>query len=90
VDLATTPEAEVHGRLLQALGASSPLVLADEHAFVQRFGRAERLEQRRQAWRALLGEHPFVGVDLGAVDLTPAIRAIQEALAARHEAGQGT
>ena len=80
VDLATTPEAEVHGRLLQALGAVSPLVLADEHAFVQRFGRAERLDQRRRAWRALLGEHPFVGVDLGAADLAPAIGAIQAAL----------
>jgi hypothetical protein len=54
VDLTATPEAEVHGRLLQALAGARPLVVADETAFVQRFGRGERLLQRQAAWRALV------------------------------------
>lgn len=54
VDLATTPEAEVQGRLLQALAGARPLVVADETGFVQRFGRGERLLQRQAAWRALV------------------------------------
>lgn len=54
VDLAATPEAEVHGRLLQALAAHRPLVVADESGFVRRFGRGERLLQRQAAWRALV------------------------------------
>lgn len=54
VDLAATPEAEVHGRLLQALAAARPLVVADEAEFVRRFGRGARLLQRQAAWRALV------------------------------------
>jgi hypothetical protein len=61
VDLATTPEAEVHGRLLQALAAARPLVVADEAGFVQRFGRGERLAQRLAAWRALAGAVDMLG-----------------------------
>jgi hypothetical protein len=54
VDLAATPEDEVHGRLLRALAPARPLVVADESTFVQRFGRGERLLQRQAAWRALV------------------------------------
>lgn len=61
VDLATTPEAEVHGRLLQALASARPLVVADEAGFVQRFGRGERLDQRLAAWRALAGPVDMLG-----------------------------
>jgi hypothetical protein len=61
VDLATTPEAEVHGRLLQALAGSQPLVVADEAGFVQIFGRGERLAQRLAAWRALAGAVDMLG-----------------------------
>ncbi len=80
VDLATTPEAEVHGRLLRALAGAAPLVVADEGGFVRRFGRGERLAQRQGAWRALLGATPFVSVDLDAPDLDTAARALQLAL----------
>ena len=58
--LTATPERETHGAFLQALAARRPdgvnlLVLIDEADFRQRFG-AERIEQRRDAWRRLLGE----------------------------------
>lgn len=80
VDLASTPEAEVHGRLLQALQAAQPLVVADEAGFVRRFGRGDRLAQRQGAWRALLGRTPFLSVDLEAPDLAAAERALRLAL----------
>jgi hypothetical protein len=80
VDLATTPEAEVHGRVLQALQAADPIVVADEAGFVRRFGHGDRLAQRHGAWRALLGATPFVSVDLEAPDLALAERALRAAL----------
>lgn len=80
VDLASTPEAEVHGRLLQALQVARPLVIADEAGFVRRFGRGDRLAQRQGAWRALLGRTPFLSVDLEAPDLDAAERALRLAL----------
>ena len=80
VDLATTPEAEVHGRLLQALRGAAPIVVADEAGFVRRFGRGDRLAQRQGAWRALLAATPFVSVDLESPDLEAAVRALQLAL----------
>lgn len=61
VDLASTPEAEVHGRLLQALVSARPLVVADAAGFVQRFGRGDRLAQRLAAWRALAGPIDMLG-----------------------------
>jgi hypothetical protein len=73
-DLASTPEAEVHGRLLQALPAEVALVVADAHGFLQRFGSGDRLAQRQQAWRTLLGQQPFLAVDLQAADLGAAVR----------------
>ena len=62
--LTATPERETHGAFLQALAARQPAgvnlqVLIDEADFRQRFGGAEsgrRIEQRRDAWRRLLGE----------------------------------
>jgi hypothetical protein len=56
VDLATTPEAEVHGAALHALatGGAPVLLLADEAAFAQRLGHLPgRLAQRRAAWASL-------------------------------------
>ncbi|MCW5610032.1 MAG: DUF2868 domain-containing protein [Rubrivivax sp.] len=51
VDLAATPEADTHGRLLRELRAAAPalplLLLADEAGFARRFGQLpERLAQR--------------------------------------------
>lgn len=85
VDLATTPEPEVHGRLLQALAPARLVVVADAAGFVRRFGSGDRLAQRQAAWRVLLGTVPFVGVDLsgegraaGDAGLTAAARSLRE------------
>ncbi len=54
VDLAATPEAETHGRLLQALrAAGQPLLLvADATAFTRRFaGLPQRVQERTALWR---------------------------------------
>ncbi len=80
VDLAATPEAEVQGRLLQALAAADPIVVADHAGFVRRFGHGERLAQREAAWRALLGARPFVSVALDAPEPAAAARVLQRAL----------
>lgn len=58
VDFGATPEAEVHGRLLDTLAAHAPtarrVLLADPAAFAQRMGHApERVAERRAAWQAL-------------------------------------
>lgn len=82
VDLAATPEAEVHGRLLQALAASDPLIVAERSGFVRRFGAGERLAQREAAWRALAGERVFVSAALADPDPAAAVQALQAALAA--------
>lgn len=80
VDLAATPEAEVQGRLLQALAVAAPIVVADHAGFVRRFGTGERLAQRQAAWRALVGAQPFVSVALDAPDPAAAALALQRAL----------
>lgn len=82
VDLAATPEAEVQGRLLQALAAADPVVVADHGGFVRRFGTGERLAQREAAWRALVGRQPLVSVALDAPDPAAAGRALRRALEA--------
>lgn len=71
VDLASTPEAEAHGRLLATLAASAPscprLLLVDEAAFMARFAALpKRLQDRRQAWQQLADGHavPLLLVDL--------------------------
>ena len=80
VDLAATPEPEVQGRLLQALAAADPIVVADHSGFVRRFGSGERLAERETAWRALLGNIPFASVALDAPDSAAAAQALQAAL----------
>lgn len=84
-DLAATPEAETHGRLLAALAAGGARVLAvaDETAFRQRFaGLPERLAERRAAWRRLAQAHGagWLGAALEAPDLEAGARDLQAAL----------
>jgi hypothetical protein len=87
VDLGATPEAEVHGRLLQALAAQPAqaplLLLADESAFARRFGELpERLAQRRHAWQQLAQAQAvaWLSVNLEQPDLPAAAAALQQAL----------
>ncbi len=92
-DLSATPEAESHGRLLQALqsAAAQPLLLlVDEAAFSQRFaGMPDRLSQRRQAWQQFVQmpqatgarpPPPLVFVNLDQPDLPAATRDLQTAV----------
>lgn len=75
-DLNATPETENHGRFVRRLAHALPAgasiaALADEASFRQRFGAlAERVVQRREAWRACgaaLGVGiVFVDLDAGA------------------------
>jgi len=70
VDLATTPETEVHGQALRALAAAGApvLLLADEAAFAQRFAHLpERRAQRRAVWHTLAVDHgaAFAALPLG-------------------------
>jgi hypothetical protein len=74
VDLATTPEQEVHGAALQALaaGGTPVLLLADDTAFVQRLGHLPgRLQQRRAAWAALAGGLGAAFLSLPLSETTP-------------------
>jgi hypothetical protein len=90
VDLAATPEPDVHARLLTALRraapTAAPLLLADEGGFVRRFGRGARLDERRGAWRALARDAGagFASVDLAGPEAAaePARLALREALEA--------
>lgn len=86
-DLGSTPEAEVHGRLLDTLAQAAAglprLVVVDESAFLRRFGSdLTRCAQRRQAWQGFVqarGLQPLL-VDL----LAPgpqAADAVRQALA---------
>jgi hypothetical protein len=75
VDLGATPEAESHGRLLDAVArraAGVPLLLAaDEAGFRRRFsGLPGRVEERRGAWRAFAEARgvAFFSADLEAPD----------------------
>jgi hypothetical protein len=57
VDLGATPEDEQQGRFLRALAALRPaaalLLVADESAFVRRFGNLPgRVDERRAGWRS--------------------------------------
>ncbi len=89
VDLGATPEADTHGRFVQALRNTTPalplLLLADEATLLQRYAQLpERLAQRRQAWRDFSREHgaAWAGVDLQQPDLTLAEATLSAALAA--------
>ncbi len=60
VELAATPEAETHGRLLHALQTTgAPLLLvADASTFTRRFaGLPQRVHERTALWRAFAAEH---------------------------------
>jgi hypothetical protein len=60
VDLAATPEPDVHGRLLDAVASRAPgarLLIADSGAFRRRFGPGARLDERAAGWRALAQAH---------------------------------
>ncbi|MFO1329656.1 MAG: DUF2868 domain-containing protein [Rubrivivax sp.] len=62
VDLASTPEAEVHGRWLATVAAAAPTLpralLADATALTARSAHApERLVARREAWAQLAASH---------------------------------
>ena len=86
VDLATTPEADSHGRLLTAVAAAWPdafaLVLADTTEFGARFSQVpERAKERRALWRGVAARRRagFVAVDLMQPDLEGAVPALQAA-----------
>jgi hypothetical protein len=88
-DLAATPEAEAHGRLMQHLaqrvpGGAAMLALVDASAFAARFaGEPVRIAQRREAWCELAARSNLriAIVDLIAGDTAAAARALQQALA---------
>ena len=81
-DMAATPEAENHGAFMRGLAQRTPLgapalALIDEASFAARFkGDAARLEQRRGAWRTLLGpmKCPLIFADLQSTESRPALR----------------
>jgi Protein of unknown function (DUF2868) len=87
LDLNTTPEADTHGRWLQALHTAAPtlplLLLADEAGFVARFAHLPaRLAERRAAWQAMAANHDagFVAVNLQAPDTAGAAALLNQAL----------
>jgi len=87
VDMGATPEAEHHGRFLQALRTAAPaeplLLVADEAEFRRRFGGLPgRLDERRAAWQRLADNHdvPLLCADLETPDLAQAEAALQKAL----------
>jgi hypothetical protein len=87
VDLATTPEADTHGRFIQAQRSAAPavqmLLCADEAALRARFASLPaRLAERRTAWRGFAAAQGigFVSVDLLQPDLPSAEAALQSAL----------
>ncbi|MEO7338503.1 MAG: DUF2868 domain-containing protein [Caldimonas sp.] len=87
-DLSATPEIETHGRHARRLAARAPAgaaaaVLVDETGFRRRFaGDANRLAQRREAWRTFaeaIGTLP-VFVDFDAPDPVAFERSLELAL----------
>ena len=85
VDLAASPEAEVHGRWLDtAAQAGLPLLLlADESAFARRFAAVpQRLHERRSAWQSLAQRHgvPWVGLNLEQPDMRTGLADLEAAL----------
>jgi hypothetical protein len=87
-DLGATPEAEVQGRLLQALaagGGGRVLAVVDEAAFRRRFANLpERLAERRAAWQRLCSAQgvALLCADLESPDVAADGAALQAALQA--------
>jgi Protein of unknown function (DUF2868) len=88
VDLGTTPEPDSHGRFIAALRRASPatplLLLADEAAFVRRFGTLPgRVDERRGAWREFAQAQgvALASIDLDKPDAVAAQAAVKAALA---------
>ncbi|MEO5735373.1 MAG: DUF2868 domain-containing protein [Rubrivivax sp.] len=72
VDLATTPEDEIHGRLLQTLRSAAPVVplllVADESAFRTRFAATPaRVDERRAGWQRWAQAHGVGFIGIGTV-----------------------
>jgi len=89
-NLAATPEAEAHGKFVEAMrtaAAGHPvIVLIDEAAFRARNpGDGKRLEERRVAWRDVLDNRGIspVFVDLAAPDLAAVEKQFDALLGAR-------
>jgi Protein of unknown function (DUF2868) len=87
VDLASTPEADTHGRLIQTLRSVAPkqplLLLGDESNMHARFAHMPtRLAERRTAWQGFAAAQgvPWLSVDLSQPDLSAAEVALQRAL----------
>jgi Protein of unknown function (DUF2868) len=87
VDLASTPEADTHGRFVHAQRAAAPgvqlLLLTDESAWRARFaGVPSRLAERRLAWQGFAAGQGlgWFSVDLSQPDVVAADAALQRAL----------
>jgi Protein of unknown function (DUF2868) len=87
VDLASTPEADTHGRFIQAQRSAAPtiqlLLCADEAAMRARFASVPtRLAERRTAWRGFAAAQGlgFVSADWSQPDLADTQAALQRAL----------
>ena len=89
VALGATPEAQSHGRFLQALRKAAPdvalVLFGDESDFVRRFGAVpSRLVERRSAWKQLADSNGvgFLSLDSAHGDPAMADAALKQALAA--------
>lgn len=89
VELGATPEAESHGRLLQALRKAAPgvalVLFGDETDFNRRFSAVpSRLVQRRSAWKQLADSNSvgFLSLDSAHCDSALVDAAFKQALAA--------
>jgi Protein of unknown function (DUF2868) len=87
VDLASTPEADTHGRFIQTLRSVAPtqplLLLADEAQMRARFAQMPaRLAERRTAWQGFAAAQglAWLSVDLLQPDLPTAQAALQRSL----------
>ena len=85
VDLTTTPEPDVHGRLLQALAGAAAqrrVLVVDTSGFVRRFGTGARHDERVAGWRALARERgaAFLAWPLDGGDADAGAAALRRAL----------
>jgi hypothetical protein len=93
--LAATPEPENHGAFVHAVASNvapdtTVIAVVDESTLQRRFSQLpERLEERREAWRAMLAGHGLapVLVNLEAADLAAAQAAIEGAFERGKDSG---